>query len=92
MIPLVVKRGGLVGANSLFNLTLSATQLGGFVVLGPLLLNTVFHKNFNGLYIVISVLCFLAAVSTWLLPQDKPEDTAASRRECSPQTAQAESA
>jgi Na+/melibiose symporter-like transporter len=80
MIPLVVKRGQLVAANSLFNLTLSATQLGGFVVLGPLLLNTVFHKNFNGLYIVISVLCLLAAVSTWLLPQDKPEDTAASRR------------
>jgi MFS family permease len=80
MIPMLVKRGQLVAANSLFNLTLSATQLGGFVVLGPLLLNTVFHKNFNGLYIVISVLCILAAVSTWLLPQDKPEDTATARR------------
>jgi MFS family permease len=80
MIPLLVKRGQLVAANSLFNLTLSATQLGGFVVLGPLLLNTVFHKNFNGLYIVIAILCGLAALSTGLLPQDKPEDTAAARR------------
>jgi MFS family permease len=80
MIPLLVKRDRLVAANSLFNLTLSATQLGGFVVLGPLLLNTVFHKNYNGLYIVIAVLCMLAALSTWLLPQDKPEDTAAARR------------
>ncbi|HET9494680.1 MAG TPA: MFS transporter [Chloroflexia bacterium] len=80
LIPLLVKRSQLVAANSLFNLTLSATQLGGFVVLGPLLLNTIFHNNYNGLYIVISVLCMLAALSTWLLPQDKPEDTAAARR------------
>jgi MFS family permease len=80
MIPLLVKRDQLVSANSLFNLTMSATQLGGFVVFGPLLLNTVFHKNYNGLYVVIFVLCLLAAFSTWLLPQDKPEDTAAARR------------
>ena len=35
MIPLMVKKKELISANSLFNLTLPATQLGGFVVLGP---------------------------------------------------------
>jgi MFS family permease len=80
MIPKVVSKDELIAANSLFNLTLPATQLGGFVVLGPLLLNTVFHNNFNGLYILIFVLCIGAAFSTWLLPQDRPETTAAERR------------
>lgn len=78
MIPLVVKRNELVQANSLFNLTLSATQLGGFVLIGPLLLNTVFHENYNGLYFVISILCFAAAGFTYLLPND--EATAADKR------------
>ena len=80
LIPLIVKREQLVAANSLFNLTLPATQLAGFVVLGPLLLTTVFHNNFNGLYIMCFVLCFLAAASTYFLPQDRPEDTLAERR------------
>lgn len=80
LIPLIVKREQLVAANSLFNLTLPATQLVGFVVLGPLLLSTVFHNNYNGLYIVIFVLCFLAAASTYFLPQDRPEETLAERR------------
>jgi Na+/melibiose symporter-like transporter len=81
LIPLLVKRKELVAANSLFNLTLSATQLGGFVLLGPLLLTTVFHNNFNGLYIVISILCVAAAVLTYFLPQDEPGQTAAARRQ-----------
>lgn len=80
MIPQVVKKEELIAANSLFNLTLPATQLGGFVVLGPLLLTTVFHNNFNGLYILIFLLCLAAAGSTWLLPQDRPESTAQERR------------
>jgi MFS family permease len=80
MIPLVVRKDQLIAANSLFNLTLPATQLGGFVVLGPLLLNTVFHDNYNGLYILIFILCLGAAFMTWLLPQDRPESTAAERR------------
>ena len=80
MIPLMVKKKELISANSLFNLTLPATQLGGFVVLGPLLLNTVFHDNFTGLYIFIFILCLAAAFSTYLLPQDRPEETVAERR------------
>ncbi|MEO8287885.1 MAG: MFS transporter [Chloroflexota bacterium] len=80
MIPLVVSREELVPANSLFNLTLPAAQLGGFVVLGPLLLSTVFHNNYNGLYIVIFILCLAAAGITYFLPQDRPDATAAERR------------
>ena len=68
MIPLVVPREQLVSANSLFNLTLPATQLGGFIILGPLLLSTVFHNNYNGLYFVIFLLCLAAAVMTASLP------------------------
>ena len=77
MIPLVVKREELVAANSLFNLTLTATQLMGFVVLGPLLLATVFRNNFSGLYIVIFILCIAAAAATYFLPKDKPMETMA---------------
>lgn len=80
MIPLVARKKELVSANSLFNLTLPATQLGGFVILGPLLLATIFRNNYNGLYIVIFVLCLLAAFSTYLLPQDQPGETATARR------------
>ncbi len=80
MIPLVVSRRELVSANSLFNLTLPATQLGGFIILGPLLLSTVFHNNYNGLYIVIFILCLAAAGITYFLPQDRPDSTAAERR------------
>ena len=80
MIPLVVGRRELIAANSLFNLTLSATQLGGFVLLGPLLLGTVFHNNFSGLYLVIFVLCIAAAGLTYLLPQDDPGKTISARR------------
>lgn len=81
MIPLLVKKEELVAANSLFNLTLPATQLGGFVLLGPLLLATVFNNNFNGLYIVIFIFCVAAAALTYFLPQDRPADTAAARRQ-----------
>lgn len=75
MIPLVVKKEELVAANSLFNLTLTGTALGGFVIFGPLLIATVFSNNFAGLYILICVLCLLAAALTYFLPKDKPLET-----------------
>jgi MFS family permease len=81
MIPLVVKQRELVPANSLFNLTLTATTLGGFVLLGPLLLATILHNNFSGLYVIIFILCIAAAILTYFLPQDRPGDTAAARRQ-----------
>jgi MFS family permease len=81
LIPLLVKKEELVPANSIFNLTLPATQLGGFVLLGPLLLATIFHQNYNGLYLVIVVLCLVAAVLTFFLPPDRPATSAASLAE-----------
>jgi len=80
MIPLVVSKRELVSANALFNLTLPATQLGGFIILGPLLLSTLFHNNYNGLYLTIFLLCLAAAAMTSLLPQDRPEATASELR------------
>jgi MFS family permease len=80
LIPQLVKKRELVSANGLFNLTLSATQLGGFVVLGPLLLNTLFHNNYNGLYFVCFLLCLAAAGMTYLLPNDQPTETVAARK------------
>jgi MFS family permease len=77
MIPMVVKKEELVAANSLFNLTLTGTTLGGFVILGPLLIRTVFNQNFTGLYIVICILCLAAAAVTYFLPKDKPLETMA---------------
>ncbi|MDQ6644366.1 MAG: MFS transporter [Chloroflexota bacterium] len=77
LIPLLVKKEELVHANSIFNLTLPATQLGGFVLLGPLLLATIFHHNYNGLYLVIVVLCLIAAALTFFLPTDHPSGAAA---------------
>ncbi len=53
MIPIVVKKEELVAANSLFNLTLTGTALGGFVILGPLLIATIFSgQNFSGMYMI----------------------------------------
>src|SRR4051812_36019412 len=72
MIPLVVKKDELIAANSLFNLTLTGTALGGFVILGPVLLGTIFKQNFAGLYILICVLCLAAAAITYFLPKDQP--------------------
>jgi len=77
MIPLIVKKEELVAANSLFNLTLTGTALGGFVVVGPLLIGTIFNQNFAGLYILICVLCLAAAALTYFLPKDKPLETMA---------------
>jgi MFS family permease len=74
-IPLVVRREELVAANSLFNLTLTGTALGGFVLIGPLLLGTVFHDNYPGVYITIFVLCIAASALTYFLPHDVPTET-----------------
>src|SRR5687768_13974079 len=46
MIPLIVKRKELIAANALFNLTLTGTALLGFVLIGPVLIATIFHDNF----------------------------------------------
>jgi MFS family permease len=70
MIPLLVSRKKLIAANSLFNLTLTASQLIGFVLLGtllvPLLGLRVLYILLCGCYIVCAVLC-------WRLPDVEAE-------------------
>jgi MFS family permease len=72
MIPLLVERGQLLAANSLFNLSFTACQLGGFVVLGPVLLATVVHDNYAVLYLILFGLFVVCAGLTYLLPGDRP--------------------
>jgi MFS family permease len=70
-IPLLVKRSELVAANSLFNLTLTASQLIGFVLLGPLLVPLL---GYMGLYIVVFAAFALCAFLTWRLPECEEDD------------------
>lgn len=79
-IPLLVKRSELVQANSLFNLSFTACQLLGFVILGPLLLATVLHNNYPLLYMILCAIYLICAVLTYFLPQDDKAQTAAERR------------
>ena len=80
MIPLIVKRDQLVSANSLFNLSFTACQLLGFVILGPLLLATVLHNNYTALYLILFGLYLVCAALTYFLPEDDKSQTAAERR------------
>ena len=80
MIPLLVKRSQLVAANSLFNLSFTACQLVGFVILGPLLLGPVLHNDYAKLYLILFGLFVACAVLTYFLPQDEAAMTAAERR------------
>src|SRR5438552_121443 len=65
MIPLLVKRDKLIAANSLFNLTLTASQLIGFVFLGPPLVKLL---GYRWLYILLFGFYVLCAWLTWKLP------------------------
>jgi hypothetical protein len=49
------------------------------VLLGPLLLATIFHNNYDGLYLVIIALCLIAAALTFFLPSSSSSEGALSR-------------
>jgi MFS family permease len=68
MIPVVVGRGRLMQANSLFNLTFTASQLGGLVLLGPLLVNLI---GTDGLFATVGVALLVATVILWPLPSTR---------------------
>lgn len=71
-IPLLVKRGELIAANSLFNLTFTGSQLIGFLLLGPLFLKLLVRdENFGPFYIVLGVLYLGCTLLTWLLPSNE---------------------
>lgn len=65
MLPTVVKRVRLLQANALFQVTFTASQLIGFVLLGPLVVNL---WGTDILFWVIGGMLALAVLFTWPLP------------------------
>jgi MFS family permease len=65
MIPSIVERKRLIQANSLFHLTFTASQLGGLVLLGPLVVNLI---GVEGLFIVVAISLAACALILWPLP------------------------
>jgi MFS family permease len=70
MIPTVVGRPKLLQANSLFHLTFTASQLGGLVVLGPLLAKVV---GVEGLFVSMAAAIVLCGALVWPLPSSRGE-------------------
>lgn len=68
-IPMLVKRGQLVAANALFNLTFTGAQVLGFVLIGPTLPKLVGPE---GSFLVIAVIYAIAALLVSLLPSREP--------------------
>ncbi len=68
MIPTVVARGKLLQANSLFHLTFTASQLGGLVILGPLLAKVV---GVNGLFVSMAAAIVICGALVWPLPSSR---------------------
>jgi MFS family permease len=68
MLPVVVTRRQLLQANSLFQITFTAAQLGGLVLLGPLLVNVVGR---DGLFTAIGVALVVATALVWPLPSTR---------------------
>jgi MFS family permease len=66
MIPLLVPREKLIAANSLFNLTFTASQLIGFAFLGPVVVGIIGYK---WLYVILFSFYVICAGLTWLLPE-----------------------
>jgi len=68
MLPVVVSRRRLLQANSLFQITFTASQLGGLVLFGPLLVNLI---GLHGLFATIGVALVVAAALVWPLPSTR---------------------
>ena len=65
MIPAIVERRRLIQANSLFHLTFTASQLGGLVLLGPLVVNL---AGLDGLFGLVAISFAVCAILLWPLP------------------------
>jgi MFS family permease len=68
-IPLLVGEERLLTANSLFNLTLIATQVSGLVIVAPLMVKVL---GIKGAFGVVAVMYLLASVLLTRIPRDKP--------------------
>lgn len=69
MIPLLVKRHQLISATSAFSLTFTASQVLGFVLLGPTIYKL---AGPHSVFVLVAVLYALAASLVWLLPRGEP--------------------
>ena len=79
-IPLLVKKGELVSALSLFNITFSISQALGFVIVGPLIVlfaqtvtlhfgtQTMIITNIDWLFLFIGVMYLISTALTWFIP------------------------
>jgi len=65
MLPVIVGKRRLLQANSLFQITFTASQLGGLVLLGPLLVNLI---GTDGLFTAVGVALLVSAALVWPLP------------------------
>jgi len=65
MLPVIAGKRQLLQANSLFHITFTASQLGGLVLLGPLLVNLV---GVTGLFITVGAALLVSAALIWPLP------------------------
>lgn len=67
MIPLLVSKDRLLAANSLFNLTFTASQVVGLVIIAPL---TVKLFGIEGSFVALGLMYLIATLLTMLLPKD----------------------
>ncbi len=72
-IPMLVRRDQLITANSLFQLTVSVSQLLGFVLLAPLVIKFFGTQAFGVrvFFSIIAAIYVLAALMVWFLPPDR---------------------
>jgi hypothetical protein len=68
MIPAIVSRGRLLQANGLFHLTFTASQLGGLVILGPLMVK---RFGLQGLLATTAVAIMACGLLVWPLPRTR---------------------
>jgi MFS family permease len=68
MLPVIVGKRRLLQANALFQVTFTASQLGGLVLLGPLLVNLV---GTDGLFTAVGVALLVSAALVWPLPSTR---------------------
>ncbi|MFQ6057660.1 MAG: MFS transporter [Anaerolineae bacterium] len=71
-IPLLVGGEGLLAANSLFNLTLTASQVVGFILLFPSLVKLGGQRGLDLSFAVIALMYAAAMALVALLPRDVP--------------------
>lgn len=76
-IPLLVERDHLMGANSLFNLTLALSQVVGLIILGPLAVKLIGAES---AFILVVGMYLVAALLVSQLPRDVPTHAAQAAR------------